>query len=125
MVFDAYILKSVLGRGTDNPVGLVEIFHYVDAHDKTIMNHSELEGGLRRLIETGKIVECSQHLFCDAKYGEPNFCFPASLSQNIMKHLKNMKSGSMKNIALLINRVPHNPTLKRDCAKARSPLAPR
>lgn len=57
MTYDYLILKAIAMPASAKAVNLVEILWYVDAHDKTLLNFDELEGGLRRLIQDKKIIE--------------------------------------------------------------------
>jgi hypothetical protein len=63
MDLDKFILEAVKGHTPENPKDLVGILYHVDGRMKLVMSDDELEGGLRRLVETGRIAELSAHRF--------------------------------------------------------------
>ena len=54
---DREILAAIEGRTAGTPQNLAGILAWVDARQKTVLTHAELEGGLRRLFAAGVIAE--------------------------------------------------------------------
>jgi hypothetical protein len=56
---DHDIFKAIQGHTSDHPQDLVGILALVDVRQKTVLEHEELESGLRRLIQAGQIAEAA------------------------------------------------------------------
>lgn len=62
--FDRDILKCLKGATREQPIDLVRILWGVDARQRLVLTHDELEGALRRLIDSGLVAEAAPlHFF--------------------------------------------------------------
>ena len=55
--YDRDILKALKGATLEKPIDLADILMWVDARQRLVLTHEELEGGLRRLIAAGNVAE--------------------------------------------------------------------
>lgn len=61
---DRDVLKSMTGATRDQPIDLVRLLSGVDARQRLVLTHDELEGALRRLIDSGLVAEAAPlHFF--------------------------------------------------------------
>lgn len=68
------VLEAIrVGRPSDRGpgVGLVDILERVDAQEKWLLSHKELDSSLRRLIESGKIAEVAPGRYAPLRPGGP------------------------------------------------------
>lgn len=62
--YDRDILKALRGNTRDSPANLADIIALVDARQRLLLTHDELESGLRRLIAAGRAAEAKPlHFF--------------------------------------------------------------
>jgi hypothetical protein len=66
---DTRIYEAVTGSTPDKPLDLVGILHYVDSREKMVLSYDELENGLRRLVEQGRIAELPGNRYYEVKDG--------------------------------------------------------
>jgi hypothetical protein len=71
MNFDQRIFESVEHATPEKPHDLAQILAYVDAFEKDVLSYRELAGGLKRLIEEGRIAELPGHKFHGLPAGSP------------------------------------------------------
>lgn len=71
MNFDQRIFEAVEHGTPEKPRNLVQILACVDALEKVLLSHEELAGGLKRLIEEGRIAESPGHKFRGVSEGSP------------------------------------------------------
>lgn len=63
--YDGLIHKAVQGRSEADSAKPEDILHLVDAYDRSVLDRKAFEGGLRRLIASGKIAETGRLRFYD------------------------------------------------------------
>ena len=63
MSFDIRILEAIKGATRGKPKDLAGILAYVDSRERVVLTHQEMEGGLRRLVESECVAEASDHRF--------------------------------------------------------------
>jgi hypothetical protein len=72
---DKAILKALRKTTRDRPANLVQIMGAIDAREKLLISFDELSGGLRRLIEAGKVGEAKPLHFYEPQRGESGMTF--------------------------------------------------
>lgn len=65
--YDGLIHKAVQGRSEADAAKPEEILHVVDAFDRSVLDRKAFEGGLRRLIASGRIAETGRLRFYDSQ----------------------------------------------------------
>jgi hypothetical protein len=78
---DKAIIKALRMTSQDAPANLVQIIGAIDAREKLLISFKELEHGLRRLIEAGKVGEAKPLHFYRASDGESGTKFSGVTEQ--------------------------------------------
>lgn len=79
--YDQLIYEAIQSSTPSGPCDLVYIFGYVDGRDKSVLSHDQLNGGLQRLIEDGRIKEIIPHKFILTKGEEASSFSGLSIPQ--------------------------------------------
>lgn len=78
---DKAILKALRKTTRGQPANLVQIIGAIDAQEKLLISFKELSGGLRRLIEAGRVREAKPLHFYERQHGESGMTFSGLIGE--------------------------------------------